>query len=114
MSEKSEGLRLCEALREALIAKRSWEAGVRGVWWPANGPVQVPTGKHPPLYPLSSDVQEAKLRQMPHWLGTEAPGCVDAARRSRLGGVARVGDSQKAWSAFCELRKAQGSNDFTE
>ena len=41
----------------ALTAKRSTDSevrepsrGVRGGWWQATRPVQVPTGKHPPLH----------------------------------------------------------------
>ena len=32
----------------------------RYLYRPCIGPVQVPTGKHPPLHPLRSDVREAK------------------------------------------------------
>ena len=32
---------------------------VWGGWWRATGPVQVPNRKHPPFYPLRSDMREA-------------------------------------------------------
>ena len=49
---------------------------VRGGWWRATGPVQVPTGKHPPLYLVRSDMREAK---------TDAGHLAVRMRRSRLG-----------------------------
>ena len=87
---------------------------VRGGWWRATGPVQVPTGKHPPLYLVRSDRREAKTDAGHE--GTWLCGCGAAAwerrARARRGeaparGAARVGDPHEAWSATYELRKAK-------
>ena len=63
---------------------------VRGGWWRATGPVQVPTGKHPPLYLVRSDRREAKTDAGHE--GTWLCGCGTAAweRRAR----ARRGEAQ--------------------
>ena len=55
---------------------------VREGWWRAIGPVQVPSGKHPPLYPLRTDMREAK-RDAAH-RGAWVCGCGAAAWERRV------------------------------
>ena len=85
---------------------------VRGGWWRATGPVQVPTGKHPPLYLVRSDRREAKTDAGHE--GTWLCGCGAAAwerrARARRGeaparGAARVGDPHEAWSASMNAQR---------
>ena len=76
-------------------------------WWRATGLVQAPTvgiGKHPQLYPLQSDMREAKTDagHRGAWLsgcGAAAVAHAHGEGRRRPRGVARVGDPHKAWSA---------------
>ena len=79
---------------------------VRGGWWRATGPVQVPTGKHPPLYLVRSDRREAKTDagHEDTWLCGCGAAAWERRARARRGeaparGAARLGDPHEAWSA---------------